>query len=366
MAQFLELLQHNNYSIDHFAISTEKHPFVANQYPPSVKVDHQFISTKVNTVGALGHLVTGKSYHLSRFYQEEVMETLSNLMTEQEYDVVILESLFLATYVEFLRNKTKAKIIVRAHNVEHQIWTTIAENTSSALKRWYLTKAAKSLKKEEVQLLQKVDGIACITQNDLALFEQLQLQKKMTVIPFTLPTQERKSDYSPNDFYHLGSMDWQPNIETVDILVHRIFPQVRAQKASAKLVLAGSKMNVQDYAGLTNVSALGFLDELPTFYASVGVLLSPTQSGSGIRIKIAEALSFGIPVVTTPQGAEGLLENSGTFIAKNDEEFIAKAIELQSNALLRQEMGEAAQQFIQQHYSKESVSLKLDAFLRSV
>ena len=81
--------------------------------------------------------------------------------------------MYLAPYVDTIRRYSKAKIVMRSHNVEHEIWKRIAENTATSAKKMYLQLLTKRLENFELQYLNKYDMMVAITQRDLNFFKKL-------------------------------------------------------------------------------------------------------------------------------------------------------------------------------------------------
>ena len=125
-------------------------------------------------------LVKGENYNLTRFYTEAVEAYLKDYLQQEAFDVIVLESLFLSGYIPAIRSVSDAKIIVRAHNVEHELWEQQARESKNILKKWYLNALAKSLKKAEIKQLNDADQIWTITQEDALKLAALGVTKTDT------------------------------------------------------------------------------------------------------------------------------------------------------------------------------------------
>ena len=103
----------------------------------------------------------------------------------------------------------------------------------------------------------------------------------------------------------------------------------------------------------------GFVEHVEDIFTKSGVLISPIKSGSGIRIKLLEALSFGVPIVTTSLGAAGINTNSGILIAETREEFIRQAKNLIQSAETRESLGTNGKEYISKEHAPKKVVEKL-------
>lgn len=361
MEQFLFGLATTSAKIDHLCISTHKHPFYPESYPSKLKdnleTENIFVDTTINPLHALKNLFSGKSYNISRFYTEAMDEAIKKKLVQNNYSHVILESLFTTPYVSIIRQFSKAKILVRTHNVEFDIWAQLASNTANPFKKWYLRTLATQLKKYEIESLCRVDRLLPISEVDANRFDELGINTSKVVIPVSIELSETPVDYKVSDFFFLGSMNWNPNREAVELLTRSIFPKISSASPTSKLHLAGSHM---EEFSLTSTPPLiinhGFVDSSQTFMASHGILLLPINSGSGVRIKLLEAMGIGVPVITTPQGAEGIDHKDTLIIARTEDEFVEKAVELRNSEEKRKALGEKARIFIIENYSFERIA----------
>lgn len=371
MFRFAELLDEPENTIKSLSISTDKHPFNPTDYPSGFYKRFQpeagYINTNIRYSGAIKHLFSGRSYNLSRFRSSDFAQRLSDLLQTEQPDLIICESLYVLPYLPEIRKASKARVLVRTHNIEFAIWESLSKENSFP-KSWYLGKLAKSLKREELNLLNQVDGILAISQQDADGFRQMGITVPVQVIPVTIPLSKKSDNLSP-DFHHIGSMNWQPNMEAVQYLISQLFPAIRRELPNAQLHLAGSffpehiRSNPEQ-----GIIVHGFVEDAGHFVREYGTQLVPLKSGSGVRIKLLESLASGIPVVTTPVGASGLPDvvSECIRIAPDDSTFVKDAVELAKNPDLRATLGKQAQKFIQSYYSQEAVKKTLFEFINSI
>jgi glycosyltransferase involved in cell wall biosynthesis len=229
----------------------------------------------------------------------------------------------MSPYIPPIRLHSKAVIVLRAHNVEHQLWGRRTAETRNPLKRAVLLRLTAQLRHDEENACELVDGIAAISEQDAAVFRQLTENRiPITHLPYALPLPELNPRIKTQPFTlgHLGAMDWEPTVEGVRWLVHEVWPLVVQQEPSARLLLAGRHLRKSDplWAG-QGIEVVGEVDNAFDFLQSVAVTAVPPHSGGGIRIKLAEALAMGRPVVSTTVGAEGLPVKSGTHLILADD-----------------------------------------------
>jgi glycosyltransferase involved in cell wall biosynthesis len=364
------------------SIHTDKHPFLPDQieldYLAQTQLEVAYADTELNVRDALSHLVTGESYHLSRFLVPEMERTVEDALRAQVYDVVLLESLFTTAYIPAIRRLSDADLVLRAHNVEHALWDEVAADMTSRPKRWLLNRFKSKLESEEVKVLAALDGVVTITRDDAAWFE-VTLQNvhptskcRVEVVPFGMDvdgTPHAAMNEAPTRALHLGAMDWAPNHQGVSWFVQDVWPLVRQALPEAQVALAGRNMGPEwtsdENAG---VHVLGEVDDAAATYDTPSVVVVPLHAGSGMRIKIAEALAAGRPIVTTTKGMTGLpLEHEEHVMVADTPEHFAKAlVELLSNGDKATAMGQRGRAWAQVNLQHRARAERLTAFLEEL
>lgn len=371
MHNFLTCLLQTGHEIKHLTISTHKHKFDVAKYPqnliPIIKPESIYIDTKVKLKKAFFNLFNSSSYNINRFYSKEFELKIKEELINYNYDYVILESIFLYDYIATIKKKSTSKIIIRSHNVEFKIWEKLAKNEKHTFKKTYLKKLARDLKSNEIKALSSVDTVLTISEDDQKTLKKLGLKTIIETIPVAVNLSEFSKNYDNSNFFHIGAMNWKPNIEAVEFLSSTIFPEIQKDEKETTLSIAGSFMDDLNLNPKNeSIIIKGFIDDINSFIADEGILLAPILSGSGVRIKILESMAIGTPVVTTIIGAEGLDVTSGKelFIAQNQKEFIEYALHLSNSKALRQEIGENAKKYIQKNHNKNSVINKLSEIVK--
>jgi polysaccharide biosynthesis protein PslH len=358
---FINDLLSENFSVKHVTFSSEKHPFDNSLFAQEPWALLNTISIpvklKVNPFGAILALIRGKSYQLARFESIKMAEIVKELTSQSKYEFVILDSLYSAQMIELFKTfSPESKFILRSHNVESKLTEGKARETKNLFSKFYLTVLSKQLKKREKEILKHCDLVLSISDDDTQTFQSWgNAQIK------TLPFFPEQSDYmwkdNPNSFIHFGAMNWQPNIEAYSKLKNILFPEIVKSCPESILKVAGSFMDSLPASNNPAIQQLGFVKNKYEFLANNGILLAPVGSGSGVRVKIIEALSIGVPVITTETGAKGIPteNNNGLIICQSDEEFIKKAIELAGSSEKRELLSKSALLFFQKWRSDYSL-----------
>lgn len=312
------------------------------------------IDTRLNAVDALSSLVAGESYNIARFRTPEMLAALRTLLQRVNFDVVLIESLFMAPYLDLIREMSDALVVLRAHNVEHRIWSDLAQTTPGLTRRTYIRLLAKQLESFELGQLNAFDGILAISAEDADAFRELGCTLPIEVVPFGLDLPNHQTPH-PTVFpevFHLGAMDWEPNLRGVRWLVDEVWPLVRESVPHAVLRLAGkafpNDFQVPEDQG---VEVLGELADASTLYARPAIMAIPLLSGSGMRIKAIEGAAAALPIVSTTIGAEGLSPAPPFAIADTPREFADALIADLRCPEVAVERGQAGLAWVDAHYN---------------
>ena len=352
------------------AMSTDKHPVLDHRIPDTyrqaTRFESVYVDLAIHPLDAAFALLCGDSYHVRRFESKAFARRLAQLLDHEQFDIIHLESIFLAPYVPVVRAHSAAPIFLRAHNVEHHIWHRMAQGERNPFKRWYIKHLALALGAYEREHINDFDGIVSITDNDAAYFRSEGCRKPIVTIPFAIdPAPPSPQPPEPGTLYHLGSMDWLPNQEGVRWFLHRVWPLVHSQLPSLTLHLAGRRMP-DDLLNLhlDGVTIAGEVPDAMQFIASKQINIVPLLSGSGIRVKILEAMSAGKVVVTTTCGVQGIPCTDGRhlLLADTPEQFVAQLKRCVDNPDLCRSLGDNARQLVADTYGLQPLTAQLLAF----
>ncbi|MCF8243976.1 MAG: glycosyltransferase family 4 protein [Saprospiraceae bacterium] len=363
--------------VDLLVLNTSKHYFNPDDFPSSENFFNEVHSVKVDNDirigGALRSLLTGKSYILDRFQSTDFEEKLEDLLRSKRYDVVQMETIYLAHYLPTIRKLPNVVIVLRAHNVEHEIWERVAANSSNLLKKWYLKNQNCHLRRFEIEHLNQFDVLLAITARDLEAFRGLGYQNEGAVAPVGINLVDYPLDNqvvsSPNDFCFIGALDWMPNQHGVLWFLEKVWKRMALQYPKAKFHIAGKNTPawLHTKAG-TLATVHGEVPDAKEFILKYPVMVAPLFSGSGIKIKVLEGMALGRVVITTTIGAEGIPAKPGRhlLIADTASEFEKQMNWCMVNPVSMQEMGLQAREFIREHFSNLEIAGRVHAAYEKV
>jgi glycosyltransferase involved in cell wall biosynthesis len=304
---------------------------------------------------------------VARFYSKRFARLLRDRLRAHRYDVVHIEGQFLLPYVPVIRKETRAPIVLRAQNVEFRIWERLAQQATGIQAQGWMH-IAHTLGGWEINHLDDCDALLPIAEEDARDFRELGATKPTFVLPCGVPS--TYADLGPplrrTAFYFLGSMLYRPNQEAVRWLADEAWPRVIALEPRAQLTVAGSSFPpaLREHLQQCGIEVAADVPDVRTFSAPFRAMLAPLFSGSGMRIKVLEAMSHGKPVIATPLGAGGIeiTPNENILIAGNAEEFAQHVLRVMHDDALALRIGNAARKLVAEKYDADVLARKLLAF----
>ena len=268
----------------------------------------------------------------------------------------------MAVYLGTIRKYSKARIVLRAHNIEHYIWDRHIRVEQNFLKRAYLSLQNKRLKEFELKIFNEVDAVVPITQADADALPGLGCHRPLQACITGVDVRKYQRPYAGQKkgktVFYFGSMDWMPNIEAVLWFTEHCWPAIHKAVPEAKFVVAGKNMP----AAIKKLDAPNLLliengPNSAAFYHQYEVMVVPLWSGSGLRIKIIEGMAYGKAIVSTSIGAEGIPVNPGKdiLIANEAESFCAGVISLLTDPERRNELEKSAAAFASATFDNQKV-----------
>jgi glycosyltransferase involved in cell wall biosynthesis len=370
--QQLKSLKEEGVQVDLMALNTNKHHVskadIEQHIEPYCKVQHLPINTDLSAWRALRSWLRGTSYNIDRFYFRPFLKLLESRLSEQHYDLVQLENLFMSPYIPTIR-KFDIPIVLRQHNAEYQIWDRLAKECKHPIKQIILRKLAKDIKRAEIEALQSVDAVIAITEEDKRVFQQMGCNAPIHVYGSGIDSEPYRAlpPGPPHILYHLGSMEWEPNRNGLHWFLDEVWPMIRKSHSSMKLHIAGKGMHKHFSGQLPEgVINYGEVESSKSFISEAGICIVPIQSGSGLRIKIIEAMAAGRVVVSTSVGAQGLGMLSGEhFLSADSAKDFAQAISLLQDQQSYEKISAKAKEACLNTYDAAVLAKRLVAFYNS-
>ncbi|WP_436926273.1 glycosyltransferase family 4 protein [Halosimplex amylolyticum] len=273
-------------------------------------------------------------YHLHPWLYPSLREHLRAF----DPDVVLVEFPYLVPLAKLASRGLDCRVVLSEHNVEYKFAQRLDIPLWRALRRF------------EIAACNRADAVFAVSEADRdELAPRLDDGVDLRVAPNGVDVdrysperadaaesiRERYGLSAPVLVFH-GNLGNAQNAEVVDLLVEEVFPAVRDEFADASLLLIGAGPPESTPDG---VVCTGVIDDLPAHVAAADVAVAPMLSGSGTNLKILEYLATGLPVVTTPIGAEGLsLTHGETALVADHRDAAAETVRVLRDDALRERL----------------------------
>lgn len=360
------------------AMTTYKHPANQEAIPRHLKnhitVYSVDIDTRIRVTDAIKNLAFSSiPYNVERFYSHQFKNRLLQILSDYTIDVVQLEGLYTAMYAPLIKQFTDVKVVMRAHNVEFKIWERRSAQEKNLFKKFYIKHLAKRLKNYETSLLSSFDAICPISDTDKKFFLEAGYKGPLKVVPCGIEPQHIQNTNNPVNHVslcYIGALDWLPNQDGLLWFIEEVWEQLIQQDADWSLDIAGR--NAPDWLikklRKPGINYYGKVENAQEFMKNHTVLLVPLFSGSGMRIKIIEAMALGKTVITTSLGAEGIYCNDQEhlFIADSAKDYFQTLNKISNQKHLIEQIGVNAHTFIKNHFDNFVISQKIIHFYKNL
>ncbi len=266
-----------------------------------------------------------------------------------DIDVAFIDCGFYGQYIQPLKS-LGLKVIYGTHNAQADLTRqTPARSPLHGLK----IRAAAALQRwHEERFFKAADHVIVVSEEDLEYHAAMMPREKLIVLPNFLNLDDYRLEVAKeNQVVMSGNFRSYQNRHGAQWLLDEVWNESLAEKVELVLVGKGSDEAFGRYHGQRGIRVLGAVDEIKPMIASSLISLVPLLHGSGTRLKCLEAMAIGTPVVSTEQGAEGIVHDGAIAIADTPSAFRSEIAALLDDPNLRQERATRAKQAMEERYS---------------
>ena len=333
-----------------------------------------------------GSWLSGESFIIRRDRVKEMTALVRSELDTGGYSAVHADQLWMAQYALLAKGRVP-RLVLDEHNACYQIYERLAEGEKNPVKHIALEREWRALRDYEARACAQFDRVVTVTEEDREILEGLvadltpqppspstssgqapstRLRRaqssrsgqafqgkwgerpQFSTIPICVDT-DAVAAVTPNqgapNVLHLGTMFWPPNIEGVLWFAREAWPRVRAEIPEATFTIVGKNPPeaVRRLEGEgSGIIVTGYVPDPLPYLQQASAFVVPLFSAGGMRVKIVDAWRWGLPIVSTTIGAEGIVYQPGENICiADDADFFAAAVinllrDGELNARLRQ------------------------------
>ncbi|MGE5417234.1 MAG: glycosyltransferase family 4 protein [Acidobacteriota bacterium] len=286
---------------------------------------------------------------------------LNDFIDQSKPDIILFNHIRTSWLIQYLSEKNKRPSIYIAHNAEAATNKSIASLVKGGLIQGLLQNDSQKLTRLEETILNSVNACVVLTEEDKERLKQINSDLLYEVIPPNIDVKGASVDVSQSidTILLVGSFLWLPKRANAVWMAREIMPAVAKEIPGVKLKIVGAAANTlaDSIGSLPYVELHSDVDSVVPYYQSPSIFVVPERQESGIKLKTLEAAGFGLPIVSTPTGAEGtgLVDDYSIMIANSVEQFSEKIMDLLRDSEKRTRLSLNAYGHIQNNFSSAQI-----------
>ncbi|WP_027636812.1 glycosyltransferase [Clostridium butyricum] len=318
--------------------------------------------SKVNSIkNVLMGVLKNKPFIVEKFNDSMYKSIVKMLIHKNEYQSVIIDHLQISNYLSIL---DKQNVILSQHNCEYLILKRRYEKENNIIKKIFIWSEFFKTKKYEKKICSKVNKVIVLSEEDKKhIVDEDYRGDNMVIIPISVETTYVKKHYNNTikNLLFLGTMSWYPNEHGILWFLNNVWKDILKYNSDIKLYIVGNKPSeeIRSYSS-ENVIVTGYVESVDEYIEKCDVCIVPLFIGGGMRVKILECMSKGIPCISTSIGAEGIeyIDKENIIICDTSDQLL-HSINNMSKYIIENKLVENAKMLIEEKYSLKVLSNKL-------
>jgi len=330
------------------------------------------LSPRVSKYNAVRGLIGGSALSVASFWNADMQTWVTRCIRNENPQVIFVYSSAMAQFVG--NDRGQSRFLMDFVDVDSDKWRQYAETATFPMS-WVYAREARKLLEFDRRVADAADASIFVSDAEAELFR--------TLSPVTAKKTHSVANGVDCDFFspshhfetpfngpgpHLvftGTMNYRPNVDAVTWFANIIFPLIRSSQPDATFTIVGAKPShaVTALGTRAGIFVTGRVSDVRPFLAMADVVVAPLRIARGIQNKVLEGMAMAKPVVTTPQGLEGIAAQPGQhlLVAESAQEFAAAVLEV--IATRGSPVGGAARHLMETSYGWPSRLAALDQLI---
>ncbi len=290
-----------------------------------------------------------KIFKKIKYFQRPIFghqEHFDLILKNNSYDFIIISYACWASLIIKNKNLKNAKTFIDTHDF---LTSQFQHVKNFELGKYFET---------EINLLKHFDEIFVISTEEKYLFSQF-IDKPIHIVSHLIENNYKKSQINKiYDLIYVASSN-PHNIKSVNWFFTEVYPRLNLD---LKILVVGKITN--HFEDFNNVTKIDYLEDLTAVYSRSKIAICPILSGTGLKIKVIEALSYGLPIVCTERGVDGMISKTknGCLVTNDPVEFANNINNLLLNKQFYKQISNEAQDYFSDNNDTEKLYLKIDKF----
>lgn len=286
-----------------------------------------------------------------------------------EPDIIILQWTQMVLLAPLLKKIfPKAKLVAIEEDVAFLGYRRRVEYASNRFTKLMADIRYKKLKKIELDVLDKMDLVVFNNPKDELLVKknECKVKRSIVVTPYFTNYSRVKRKFNRNRIIFFGAMSREENhLSAIWFLKHVFY---KLDESIEFVIIGGNpKKEILDYQS-DRVKVLGFVDNIEPYFSDCLCMVAPLVLGAGIKIKILEAFSAGVPVLTNQIGIEGIRATNGEdyVFCESPEDYINAISQLRTGMIEHEKLSDNAKKLIDEKYNFSKTTQKFLEMVKSI
>lgn len=338
-------------------------------YSPT-NVENNIIHTTKSRISDTLSRVYG---HSSYFYNE--WRKNRKLIFERDFELIFLSNSRLGFIARDIKKyNTACKIVTYFQNVEYDYCSHVSFHRNETLSKAIMNIERRLVYKDEKDALLYSDFALFLTERDEKRAVNLyNIEKNSALLPICLEKKVvKQAESGEYNLIFLGSLWYKPNVQGIIWFINNVWNRIYKKYKLVKLIIAGSNPveELKKFNGQSNIYIISNFNTLDNIITDKSVCIAPIFEGAGMKVKVCESLSLGIPIIATNEALvgyeEGMNDNDNISIyrANNSDEFVASIVTLLSGD--SHLIGENSTYLFNKYYSMSRVDKTINEILRVI
>ncbi|MFN8445472.1 MAG: glycosyltransferase family 4 protein [Caldilineaceae bacterium] len=307
---------------------------------------------------------------ISRDWSQEMVAQIEQAVREQgPFDFVHADQLWMAPYaLHVMRQQGARNAVLDQHNATFMIAQRMAQAERNPLKQLIFRLEARKLATYEVDVCRQFEHVTWVIPEDHAAVQAHAKSRSFSVpnsgvIPICIDAESEpiiKRSATGKRVTFLGGLHYPPNAQGINWYAQHAFPKVLQQIPDAVLTVIGKQPPPELHTfGIPerNLHVTGYIDDPRPLLAETQVFVVPLLAGGGMRVKIIDGWRWGLPILSTTIGAEGIRRHDGEhlLIADTPTVLADETVRLFCDTKLNEELAQAGRNWVEESYHWRNV-----------
>jgi len=352
--------------------------FIADPDEANYLIEYASLLERVKTVllskeksysNACRGILSPKPFQIHYYYLKKMRQLIFQEIESGKYDLVFVHLIRMAEYVKDLRGVPRILDLTDAISLNYERSVRYRRDV------FYLVNLIEKekVRRYETEIISHFEKNLLISSVDKNYLSRYTDNQNIEIVPNGVDIdyfQFYDGVFDLNRVVFLGNMRTFPNSDAVEYFCKEILPLIRKELPKVKFHIIGSEPSkvVRKLASEPEVVVTGYVKDVRPFLRKAAVSVCPMRVGAGIQNKILESMAMGTPVVSTPEGVEGIEVNPGQeiLVSNSSSDFAQKVTELIQNRALRRSISLNARRLVEKKYTWEITLNQLEHIITEV